>query len=154
MQSLGISKTTITYRDPRDVILSAIDHGRRTRASGLCCDGGFVQYQTVLDSIPMVQHLISKFERWHQRTSVYCVKYENMMQNPQRELTAMTKFLNWDVSEKAIEKAVESEQKERNKRLNFNKGTTERWKHEMSAEEIEATSKAFYPFLKKMGYEA
>ena len=142
----------MNYRDPRDVILSAMDHGKRSRELGLQ-SGGFVEFQSVIDSIPFVQSMIEKFEHWSHFHQVYLVRYETLVTNPIAELSQVAKFLNWKVAKKDLEVIVNEQLSKRKDALNFNKGTTERWKTEMNAKEVHLTTQAFKPFLKKMRYE-
>lgn len=53
LMALGLAKATFCYRDPRDIILSAIDHGERSR-KGLDPSNGFKNMKTIKDGLPLV----------------------------------------------------------------------------------------------------
>jgi ribosomal protein L37AE/L43A len=148
----GLAKVTMTYRDPRDIILSSIDHGRRSREAGMT-SGGFVEYRTVQDAIPLVQALTETFDRWNATRLIHAVRYEDLISNPCAVIVNMIDFLNWDICELDVLATVEKLSTNREQSLNFNKGTTQRWRTEMSESEQRETTQAFEPFLERMGYE-
>jgi len=152
IQGSSFSKATYCYRDPRDVILSAIDHGRRSR-EGIDKTGAFIGFEKVLDSIPIVNSMLDNFYLWQKVPNTLFIRYEDVMNEPEKQLKNMINFLGWSIADDELKKLVDKYDKNKGESWNFNKGTTCRWKSEMSAEEIEATTKAFYPFLEKMGYE-
>ncbi|WP_354694211.1 sulfotransferase domain-containing protein [Elongatibacter sediminis] len=149
---LGVVKVTMNFRDPRDVILSALDHGRRSRAKGVKT-GEFTEYHSVVDSIPFVKKLVSVFIAWSDYSPVHLIKYEDLISEPVTELKKMAAFLEWEVSEDQVRSVVQHQRTVRKEALNFNKGTTQRWKVEMTDDEVAQTTKAFEPFLTQMDYE-
>lgn len=150
----GIAKATVTYRDPRDILLSAMDHGKRSR-EGKDPSGAFAEFSTVEESIPMVLHILGEAAEWRRiQNGVHFIRYEELMRAPIAQLKEMTGFLGWNVPDEFIRNLVEAEEKAKASSWNFNKGTTERWKSEMNEAQQQRCREAFDPYLREMGYEA
>ncbi|MGK7935084.1 MAG: hypothetical protein AB4206_04675 [Xenococcaceae cyanobacterium] len=77
---LGLAKATFCYRDPRDIILSAIDHGERTR-KGLDSSNACKNMLTIKDSILIVKSWTSNWYKWKEFGKVFFIKYEYLMKN-------------------------------------------------------------------------
>ena len=147
-----LAKVTMCFRDPRDIILSILDHGKRSRDSGIM-SGHFSEYTNVKDTFPYVKRLVEKFDKWKNIGNVFYVKYEDMMSSPVDILEEMAKFLEWSVPNDSIRELIDQLELKKTKSHNFNKGTVERWKDEMSKNDIEMTTNAFNEFLSSHAYE-
>lgn len=149
---LGLAKVTYCYRDPRDVILSAIDHGQRSR-NGLNLSSMFASWRDVEQSIPLVAKFLRACCAWDDFGQVLFIRYERLMQDKLGELKAIASFLEWDLSEQALGDIVEKHERLKHQAHNFNKGTIQRYQTEMTDSEIEACNEAFYDFLVRFNYE-
>jgi len=147
---LKIARATYSYRDIRDVILSAIDHGRREKDSPR---NPFVYWTDVESSIPHAIYLLKYWRSWKDFGKVFFICYERLMQNKQRELREMADYLGWKIADEDIEKIVEKREKQKRKSWNFNKGTTLRYKTEMTPSEIRLCNEMFREYLLEEGYE-
>lgn len=150
--SVSNTKMTMTYRDPRDMILSMIDHGNKTR-KGLDPSGAFSDCYNVIDLIPRTLKMLETLEEWQSKKYVHCIKYEDLMFDKYNVLKTMVEFMHLKVEDDNLKKIIQAHENAKNKTHNFNKGTTARWKEEMSKAEKEACLKAFEPFLRKLDYE-
>ena len=143
-------KMTVSYRDPRDVILSRIDHGRRSR-DGKDTSMAFADCRNVIELIPRTLKFYDNLTIWKTKKYVHCVKYEDLMADKVKVLKEMISFLGWDVPFPAIDKIVCKRERKKTGSWNFNKGTTMRWKNEMNAFERDACKKAFRTHLIRLG---
>ena len=91
MLSIGIAKATYTYRDPRDIVLSAIDHGNRSRESGNN-DDAFVSFVSICDSIPKVKRRLQRAYAWKSCSGVHLMRYENIVDDLANELQKNGRF--------------------------------------------------------------
>jgi hypothetical protein len=150
----GVARATYCYRDPRDVILSAIDHGARSRR-GDDPSGAFREFETIGNSIPQVQGLVSRWQSWHRFGRVHFIRYETLMDDKLGHLQALSDYLNWRLPDEQLAAIVDRHdpKKKRGGSHNFNKGTTFRYKTEMSAEDIARCSTAFHDILASYNYE-
>ncbi len=150
-QSLNV-KMTLTYRDPRDMILSMIDHGKRTR-EGNDPSGSFADCTNVIDLIPRTLKMVENLDLWTRKRFVRSVRYESLMADTHNTLKEVVSFLGWKVEDSIIEDIINERDKIKHRSLNFNKGTTQRWKTELDDSEKEVCKLAFNQHLIKLGYE-
>jgi len=153
--NLRIMKAIYIYRDPRDVILSAIDHGQKQREKGFL-EEYFSRFVTIENSISMVKEYLVVWEKWINFKKVLLVKYENLVSNPLAELTRAADYLHINIETSGLMKIIKKYQPENLKNLDFplhfNKGIPGRYKKQMSKEEIELCNKHLGQFIEKMGY--
>ena len=145
-------RMTMAYRDPRDIILSMIDHGKRTRNSENP-SGPFSDCFNVIDLIPRTVRLMEQLQVWQSQKYVHCVRYEDMMSNPLKVLKEMVAFFSWKIDDVVLKEIIESRQRTKKTSHNFNKGITERWKMEMTQTEKDACLNAFKPYLSRLHYD-
>jgi hypothetical protein len=142
---------TFIFRDPRDVILSAMDHRLRT----------------LFDADPVFKDFISVSEGTR-RTAVWfrsavawvdyglpCIfRYENLVQQPEHEIERLSKYLNIPVSIDVIDSIISTEQSSRLPGKNqLNKGEMRRFEREMTTEEIAFCDKVLSRQITRLGYE-
>jgi uncharacterized protein (DUF302 family) len=152
----GLAKVTYTYRDPRDVALSMLDHGIKTREKLVSADDtlkssvGFRDVCSVKDAMPRIQREINIWYKWKTFEKKFSVKYESFMDCKLEYLRQMIDYLGYEISESQIQTIFEKY--ESTKSRNFNKGIAERFKAEMKSEEIDLFNKNFGQDLVAMGY--
>ncbi|WP_239005507.1 sulfotransferase domain-containing protein [Gloeothece citriformis] len=149
--ALGLAKATFCYRDPRDTILSAIDHGERSR-KGLDPGNGFKNMKTVKDGLPLVKFWTSNWYKWHKIPQVFLIKYENLMINKFAVLLEMSQFLNLNLKEEEIKQIYLKHENNKATAWNFNKGTIERYKTDMNESDLILCNQELQDTLKAMGY--
>lgn len=149
----GLAKATFCYRDPRDVILSAIDHGARTR-KGLELSDAFRDFYNVIDAIPIVKNWLENWYRWRQIRKVLFIRYESLMENKLRCLAELSAYFGFQLNKEDLNTLYEKYEKDKiSGKANFNKGTIQRYKVEMSSEELGLCSKIFQNEILNMRYE-
>ncbi len=157
LMSRGIIKATYIYRDPRDVAISAFEHGQKIRNMGQ--DHTFAKLQTMEASIHYTRELLAIWEKWMDCQHVLKVRYEDLLSNPINELNRLAEFLSLDVSGVDMSKIAAKYQKDKlnttlEGALHFNKGCAGRYKDVMSKKELSLCQKLFGSFLEGMGYAA
>jgi hypothetical protein len=78
------------FRDPREIALSMLDHGRRARASG---DRAFADIETLDDALMGIRRHVSRFVRWAQLPGIIPLYYDDVAfasQDVVRRLSAQT----------------------------------------------------------------
>ncbi len=148
---LGLAKATVCYRDPRDVVLSVIDHTERSR-KGLA-PPAFTGFEDVEGSIPRVRSWLTLVDRWERFGRAHFIRYEDLMEDHGRELRKMVEYLGWDISESELEEVVRKKESGKATSWNFNAGRSQRYLSEMAPSEIEAATRAFERFLTDHGYD-
>ncbi|MDQ3047172.1 MAG: sulfotransferase domain-containing protein [Bacteroidota bacterium] len=142
-----IARATSSSRDPRDIILSAIDHGKTNS------DNPFVQFTTVENTIPTVLEECKKWERWKKYSKALFIRYENISQNAAPELRKIALYLGLNVSEEKISEIVQRYESKKQQNKNFNKGTHNRYLTEMSLDEISLCNLQLGEYIQLLGYK-
>lgn len=150
--ALGLAKVTYSYRDPRDVALSMRDHGIRTRKKGEIFKDhrGFSDVHEIADALPKVKEEIENWYGWRDFGNVLLIRYEEFMTQKAKCLQEIAQHLNYDLSQGDLQTLLDkyTDLKSRN----FNKGTVERYKEELSATDLATCNKALARELKDMSY--
>jgi hypothetical protein len=153
--ALGAAAVTYIYRDPRDVVLSALDHGREAREADPA--NALARLHSVEDAARYVAGLLDPLEGWRRRPETLLVRYESLRADPAAELRRLARHLRLDVDDGAIEGIVGrydrgtlGEQERR--ALHFNRGVVGRYAEELSASERAACERLLGPHLERLGY--
>jgi hypothetical protein len=124
----GIAQATFAYRDPRDCVLSALDHAERSRR-GADPTGAFGNLRSVAESVAFYRDCcLGNYRAWRSYGTVLLIRYEDFMADKPGWLARMAE------------------------QFGSAKGTTERWRGEMSAEDQRYCRQSFGPDLAAMGY--
>ncbi len=155
----GVVKVTYMYRDPRDVALSAFEHGEKIRRSGSVSKTGFDRLTTMEEAIEFASGLLPVWRNWAVSGRALLVRYEDMRQNPYREGDRLAKHLSIDVPQEILRSIIEQYEIKNGSTeslphpLHFNKGITGRWKEMMTDEQVELCRTLYGDSIGKMGYE-
>ncbi len=149
----GTIKPVYIFRDPRDVALSAMDHGKQLRRAGQ--NHVFTRCDTLENSVQYVKEWLQIWEQWTRIPQVSCVRYEDLSADPQAVLEQAADFLNLNVTTEAIRRIINSYDKsgiteESAEFLHFNNGTAQRFKSVMSSDEQHYCTQQFGHYLHKM----
>lgn len=152
----GVVKVTCIYRDPRDVVLSAMDHGKKIREKG--GNHSFVHCTTTAETTPRVKSwLETSIMDWLKLKDVLSVKYEELLENPTRELEKLCNFLGIDYSHidlQTLYKKYRSGNLDDAAKgyLHFNVGKAGRFHSTMSVEDLEICNRHFSKYYQELGY--
>lgn len=144
----GRFRATLVHRDPRDVILSAMDHCRRT-------DGErFAEFHSVRTSIPQMRRYFRNVERWLDRPDTLVVRYTQLVTDAVTTLARVRDFLGIDVPEPRLRDIV-SRRTENPKpgALQFNTGKITRFADEMDVDDIRLCNKKLGGMIERLGYD-
>lgn len=153
---LNILRPTFIYRDPRDVVLSALAHGKKIVAKGE--NHTFAVCTSIEKTIPMVRSWLDATALpWLQSKSVHTAKYEDLIQEPLKEMKRLAEFLDIsmddsklaDIYGKYDPRSLDDFQRDY---LHFNKGKTGDFRNTMSPRELEMCNRQFGSHLAAMGY--
>jgi hypothetical protein len=156
----GQLKATVIYRDPRDVVVSAMDHGKKIRDNGE--NHSFASCTTLEITAEAVKGwLNNSIMTWLQfaHPNILIMRYEDLITRPDKELQRLCQFLSikvgivelLDMFEKYNPGNLDEFMKDY---LHFNEGKTERYKNVLSAAEIEYCNHSFVNYFTLLGYSA
>lgn len=151
----GNLKFVYSYRDPRDVLLSAIDHGRKIKAEGE--NHTFAKMVEFDKAIEHVTGWLRIWETYSNTPGTLLVKYEDMLDSPEDTTKRIERFLGISVDadeRNGILKKYSRDNPGGDRRgMHFNKAQTYRYKSDMTQEQLEKSQQAFSKYLGPMGYE-
>jgi hypothetical protein len=152
---LGIAKAYYSIRDPRDVILSALDHGKKARMNGIKspADNAFLIYEKKEDLFESLKMHYANYTGWKKFDKLLFVRYENLLASPEAELKKVLAMLKWNEKEELIQGIIELFSKKKSETKNFNKGELSRFEKEFSEEELKETENAIREIIPGMGYQ-
>ncbi len=152
LMRMNLLKVTHLRRDLRDVILSALDHGQRSRDKGI--QNPFVVYDSLDVAIPLAKRQAERWRAWKAVPGVFYMSYEDLLEDPQRILRQMADYLGVMATDDALENIVEKYAggKTMSGKLHYNKGVAGRYRQTFSAEELEKIELQIGPDLLQMGY--
>lgn len=145
---LYATKATCTIRDPRDIVLSAIDHGKRKEPNN-----PFKKFTSINNALPAIIEEFKKCEKWLHYKNILVIRYENITQSPATELHNISNYLSFTLDIKTISIIINKYEKTKNLNKNFNKGTTNRYRSEMSEEEISLCNSSANKYIHLLGYQ-
>jgi hypothetical protein len=155
LNTLGLLRIVYCYRDPRDVLLSAVDHGKR-----IIEEGGNHTFAKMVDSdkaSKKVKSWLGVWERYNDMTGVMMVKYEDMMEKPIENTKKMVAFLKISVTNEQLEDIIWKFSRDNpdgdRSGMHFNKAKTHRYKTEITEAQKTKYQEAFGDYLEAMGYE-
>lgn len=155
---LGMVRVVYSYRDPRDVLLSAIDHGKRILEEGE--QHTFAKMATFDDAIDSKQfrNWLRIWKDYASSPGVLSLQYEEMLENPSDVARRIEKFLRLPVDEKSREDILWKYSKDNTEGdrtgMHFNKASSARHISEMTEEQQQRCRDAFGSVLVEMGYES
>jgi hypothetical protein len=154
----GLMRATYIYRDPRDVALSVFRHGKRLREAGIASDTGFDRIDSMQAAIRFAAGRIPIWHAWKSSARALMIRYEDLRADTEGEVSRLCEVLDLDLDAGAIRAVVEryqakgSGQDRPAKRLHFDKGTSGRWREEMTQGQVALCDRLFGDHLTEMGY--
>ena len=152
-----ILRATYIYRDPRDVMLSAFDHGERIRSKGQ--HHTFGRLTTLNDALKFACSLLSVWEAWRNMDQVFMVRYEDLISDSAGTMLRLSQYLGLNPSPGVIEQIVSrfhartvASDAHKTDYLHFNIGQIGRWKTLLDQWEVDRCNEAFGDRLQRMGY--
>ncbi len=93
----GLIRVVLSYRDPFDVVVSLMDHGRRAREKGNRSDHASVtDVRTALDYL---EPYLAEWSFWAHRAGTLAVRYEDLLADAPAELGRLRDWLGIDVAD-------------------------------------------------------
>lgn len=155
LNNAGLLKIIYCYRDPRDVLLSAMDHGKKSLAEGT--QDNFIRMTEFDTALRHVRGWVDIWKQFAAMPGVLMIKYEELIHNPLATMQAITQFLGFSLAEPVLHDiqwkyAKENPEGDRTG-LHLNKAVTARHRQEMTEEQNKKASEIFADVLEEMGYQ-
>jgi hypothetical protein len=154
LNSAGLLKIIYCYRDPRDVLLSAMDHGKKSLDQEI--QDNFIHMIEFDAALRHVKGWVEIWKQYHAIPGILMLKYEELINNPLAAMQAIRLFLGLSLDESAMLSILWKYSKENpdgdRTGLHLNKAVTARHVNEMTDEQKNKAAEAFASDLKEMGY--
>lgn len=156
VQRLGLIRTTYIYRDPRDAMLSAYEHGQRARSTGH--QNAFAALENFADAMVFMQQYLEIWQAWIEQPQVLCCRYEDLLTDYDQQARQLVAFLRLPSQSEAVQQVIQRYRPEQSRQaeqrgLHFRQGKIGRFEKHFSLEQQQAANRAFAPYLEKMGYQ-
>ena len=156
LNSMGMVRIIYCFRDPRDVLLSAIDHGLKSVQEGI--DDTFSKMTEFDIALRNVHGWTQVWKDYSSMPRVLMVKYESLLGSPMETLQEIQHFLNIAVTPGQCREILWKYSRE-NKNgdrtgMHFNKAVTARYATEMTEEQKKVCQQILGNELEQMGYPA
>ena len=154
--AIGWIKVTYNYRDPRDVVLSMLDHGRRVRESNP--RHRLAQLDSVEDAARLVQReLAMGWVLWKRLGCALMVRYEDLYEDPQNEVRRLSEFLQLNLSVSVVQSIVErysikTATEKVKSDMHLNRAKIGRWRQALSQKELDVCRRYLGELVEEMGY--
>ncbi|MES0491817.1 MAG: sulfotransferase domain-containing protein [Leptospirales bacterium] len=156
---LGLIKIYYTFRDPRDALLSAIDHGKRIIENKKENEQShvFVKMYKNQDQAAMYTKPWTKtWKKYNDEPHVIMVKYEEIIQDTDKLITLFERTLRYKLDEKTKKSLIMKYSLNKVQsdflKFHYNKGISYRYKTEMSSKVRKQCLIEFGDELEQMGY--
>lgn len=143
---------TFIHRDPRDIILSAIDHGKRPVKNPVL-HSYFKQFTDVEHSIPLVREFCHTGYEWFLYSHKHLFSYHDLLAHPFETIRRFAGLLQIEPSENLIRQLVTdyTVNQEMGQRQ-FNTGKLIRWSAEMNTKDAALCNELLKNEILQLGY--
>ena len=129
--ALGRLRVVYIYRDPRDVLLSAIDHGRRITEKGE--KHTFARMTDFDSAFQGVSRWIRRWRQYSNLKKIVMVRYEDLVNNPVKVVETILEYLKISLSVENIREILRrfnpaNLSDTQKQQLHFNKARIQRYK--------------------------
>jgi hypothetical protein len=144
------------YRDPRAAMLSAYEYGQRGVEKGRA--NAFSELTSFEKAKEFMIRYVAIWALWAECDGVLSVRYEDMVNDYDREINQLLDFLGFEGTLDSIREVLIKYRPERGDRgqkgTHFSKGQLERFRSIFTAEQLEELTQTFQPAIDRMGYIA
>lgn len=130
----GLIKIIHTYRDPRDVYLSALDMGKLWAQQERFKGNVVVRFyeSDFQKQIDYLKKWVQVTLDWKETRGVFLVRYEDLVSNPRNTFTGMLDYCGYKVSQATLDRVLKTLNSPRAKiETHFNRGISSRYVNEM-----------------------
>jgi len=154
MINVGFARAYYSLRDPRDAMLSALDHAASAQAKTekTLSDVYFARFHSRQDLCPALLSAFGTFHRWKRFGKVLFVRYEDVLAAPEQELDRIVEWLGLKADRKNVSTVVAHFAKRKAETRHFNKGVLTRYSSELNAREIREVEVHLCDCIREMNY--
>jgi hypothetical protein len=154
MNKLGLIRIVYCYRDPRDALISAVDHGKQILNRGE--NHRFTKMVEFDTALRKVKTWLEIWKDYSDMSGVYMLKYENLIHKQIEVVKAVEDFLDIYIDDGKREEILWKYSKDNTQGerigMHFNVAKTGRFRYEMTKEQKIKCQMAFGEYLEKMAY--
>lgn len=142
MINRGAAIVHATYRDPREMALSMLDHGQKSRELGR---KSFSELVTLNDALHNIRGQVDSLTQWLYRINCLPIFYQDLAFRMPLMTQRLMNYLMLDGDPKIIKQYVLKK-----RFIQFNKGIRNRYKEEMSPLDQRRIQQEFAPFFQHL----
>lgn len=155
----GAAAATHIFRDPRDILVSAYEHGKWIRAAGET--HSFARLDSFDKAVSATLEWLNIWHRWNETENVHSTRYESLLEDPVREMRSLARIIDLNVAQSDIRDIVsfydkgtrgEKENADPSGALHLNEGVAGRHRIALTEDQLEICNQTFGRHLERMGY--
>lgn len=151
----GRVRAIYSYRDLRDVALSAMDHGRRLRVEGRI--GSMQSITTVEEALRFADGLVPTWRDWLSCPGTLALRFEDAVTDPEAAVRRIADHLETRLDSSGVRDLLQqfppgTGNRDWSDGLHFNKGLVGRYQEELTPQEHQLAEQLLGPSLREMGY--
>lgn len=152
--NLGLARGYYSVRDPRDAVLSAMDHARKAREQGIKTDSdvAFAPFKKWEDIFPAFRMHYKRFRSWMKFGKAIFPRYEDVISKPDLVLGEIANYVKRPEWKKNIPETVQHFASTKSSTKNYNRGDITRYRNELSEEQIKMLEIELGEYITGMGY--
>jgi hypothetical protein len=124
----GTARVFVSYRDPRDIALSLLDHGAKSREKGI---KDFAEFYEITDTLDAIRTQVSRFGNWVRSCAPLLIPYDEICFDTRTTISKIANRLQVPVD---VEKVLNEFSRNKNLIGQFNRGERRRFEREMDEE--------------------
>lgn len=150
----GRLRVSYIYRDPRAALLSAYEYGERARAAS--SRNVFSKLETIEQAIDFMLGYLRIWQQWMQVDGIHKLRYEDFLQDYDNQAVLLARFLEADPAGVSVKELILRYNPQEARRAaqgqHFQQGEAERFRRQLTPQQLQAANQAFEPYLKDMAY--
>lgn len=148
----GKARATFSYRDPRDIILSALDHGKLSRETSDPTKA-FSDVKTFSKGFILSGIYLKTYESWLEFNEALFIRYEDLMKDKLSTISKLSEYFNISAGSEVLKEIYSKNELKKESALNFNSGEVQRWRTELPPDQLALCNKSWGKTILKMGYK-
>lgn len=155
LSRMGLIKIIYSYRDPRDALLSGMDHGRRIVSKGK--NHTFAEMVEFEQALKVVKRWLRVWRMYQRVPGILQVRYEDLLADPLRQVERIEKYLGLSIGSETKQAILWKYSKDNpageREGMHFNKAAARRYVEGLTPDQRERARKSLGAILRRMGYD-
>ncbi len=154
LSAVGLVRACFIFRDPRDIVVSILDHGEALRREGKS-EVEFFHIHTAQQAAHFVASRMGVWDGWTRLPGRFVMRYEGLVGDPLRSARSLAEFLGVPASDHDLQDILACYAGGRarvDESLHFNVGVVGRYREALGSSDRAWCEDFLAPLVRRMGY--